>query len=125
MNSGRRWVLALSAIAVVLVGLVPRAQTPANNTTPQAQPASPGGNGTPPGDAAPGRGGRGRGGPDILAGGPQLDDPAYGAVDFAKKDPVLPLTPDKQLTRFILQPGYRLELRRQSSLRSRLREWKH
>ncbi len=120
MKSGRRWVVhlralrryggqALSAIAVTMVGLVPMAQTPANSQAPQAQPASPGGNPVPPGDV-PGRGGRGRGGPDILAGGPQLEDPAYTAVDFSKKDPVPALTPDKQLTRFILQPGYRLEL---------------
>ncbi len=55
-------------------------------------------------------GGRGRGGPEILAGGPQLDDPAYATADFSKKAPELPRTPEEQLTRFVLQPGYRLEL---------------
>jgi hypothetical protein len=62
-------------------------------------------------DAPPGRGGgRGRGGPEILAGGPQLDDPAYANVDFAKKAPVPALTPEQELTKFVLQPGYHLEL---------------
>ena len=64
-----------------------------------------------PPDAAPGRGGgRGRGGPDYLAGGPQLDDPAYASVDFSKKGAVPALPPEQELTKFILQPGYHLEL---------------
>ena len=59
---------------------------------------------------ARGRGGRGRGGPEILQGGPQADDPAYSNYDFSKKDPVRALPPDEELKKFILQPGYRLEL---------------
>ena len=54
---------------------------------------------------APARGG-GRGG----QGGPGRDDPVNAGVDYSKKPPVLPLSPAEQLSKFILQPGYRLEL---------------
>jgi hypothetical protein len=61
--------------------------------------------------AAQGRGGgRGRGGPELLPGGPDAADPAYANYDFSKRAPLLPLSPDEQLKKFILQPGYRLEL---------------
>ncbi|HXG57339.1 MAG TPA: hypothetical protein VNJ03_18305 [Vicinamibacterales bacterium] len=88
-------------------GLVPVAQTasPTQTAAPGVPPQ-----GT-PGAQPPGRGGgRGGGGPDVLAGGPQLDDPAYASVDFTKRTPIPALTPEQQLTRFILHPGYRLEL---------------
>jgi mono/diheme cytochrome c family protein len=85
-----------------------------------AQAPAPGAGGAAPAGAAQGRGadqaqqgrggGRGRGGPEILQGGPQLDDPAYANYDFTKRDPLLPLSPEEQLKKFILQPGYRMEL---------------
>ena len=62
------------------------------------------------GEPGRGGGGRGRGGPEQLQGGPQADDPAYATYDFSKRAPVVALAPDKQLEKFILQPGYRLEL---------------
>jgi hypothetical protein len=37
----------------------------------------------------------------VLAGGPQADDPAYADYDFSRKDPVLPLTPEQQLEKYI------------------------
>ncbi|HUR33687.1 MAG TPA: hypothetical protein VM032_07815, partial [Vicinamibacterales bacterium] len=104
-----RWLIG--AAMMVAGGLVPLAQAPAPATPPPV-PAAPA---TPPGqqpanpDAAAGRG-RGRGGPDVLAGGPQLDDPAYAAVDFSKKKAVPALTPEEERQKLILQPGYRLEL---------------
>src|SRR5207244_1021765 len=67
--------------------------------------------GTPdPAGGRAGGGGRGRGGAETLAGGPQLDDPAYANYDFSKKAPLLPLAPADELKKLILQPGYRLEL---------------
>jgi len=45
----------------------------------------------------------------MLSGGPQLTDPAYAEYDFSKRAPLLPLTPEQQLAKFVLQPGYRLE----------------
>ncbi len=90
-------VAVMCATALVQSKQQPPAQgTPAQSDSPQ-------------GTLEAGRG-RGRGGPEVLAGGPQLNDPAYANVDFSKKPPVLPLTPDQELKRFILQPGYRLEL---------------
>lgn len=102
-----------AVIMVAAAGLVPVAQTPAT-TQPTASgvpapgtPASPQRGGEP---ARGGGGGRGAGGPDVLPGGSMLDDPAYAAVDFSSKAHVPALTPEQQLARFILQPGYRLEL---------------
>ena len=100
------WLLAASVIMVFAAGLVPVAQTSTPTQTfapcvpPQGAPAAP----------RPGRGGGRGGGRDDRRGGQHLDDPAYAAVDFGKKAPVSALTPEQQLTRFILQPGYRLEL---------------
>src|SRR6478672_2847370 len=109
-----RWPLMLAILMVLATGLVTIAQTPASPAAPQAPAAqSPPQGGAPqaPPDAAAGRGGgRGRGGPDVLAGGPQLDDPAYAAVDFSKKAAIPALPPEKELEKFILQPGYHLEL---------------
>src|SRR5262245_37790376 len=99
-------VWGLSAFAVIASGLIPLAQAPSPGPT-QAPPPQ----GAAPPDAPPGRGGgRGRGGPDTLASGPQLEDPAYANVDFSKKTAVPALTPARELEKFILQPGYRLEL---------------
>src|SRR6476661_4550984 len=111
MNTKRRSLLAFAILLVLATGLVTIAQTPAGAPQAPAAQAPPQGAGQPPPDAPPGRGGgRGRGGPDFLAGGPQLDDPAYANVDFSKKTAVPALTPDQELTKFTLQPGYRLEL---------------
>ena len=101
---GRRWVLA-GGIIILATGWVVSAQSP---TPGQAPAPAPG----PAGQVEQGRGGggRGRGGPEVLQGGPQLDDPAYANYDFAKRAPLLPLSPEEQLKKFILQPGYRLEL---------------
>src|SRR5262245_64435520 len=110
----RSWLLGASILMVLAIGVVTIAQAPTPTAGPQAPAAqTPPQGGAPqaPPDAAPGRGGgRGRGGPEFLAGGPQLGAPAYGSVDFAKKDAVPALTPDQELTKFILQPGYHLEL---------------
>ena len=101
MRPAIRRLIPVSAIAMLFAtDLVQTQQAP-----PQGAPSQ-----APPGDQAPGRGGRGRSGPETLPGGPQLNDPAYANVDFSKKTPVLPLTPAQELTKFILQPGYRLEL---------------
>ena len=43
------------------------------------------------------------------AGGPQADDPAYANYDFSKRIRCA-LTPAEELRKFVLQPGYRLEL---------------
>ena len=106
------WLLAATAV-IAATGVLIGAQAPSPAAGPAA-PAAPGaGRGqVPPGqDPAAGRGGgRGRGGPEVLQGGPQLSDPAYANYDFTKRDPLLPLTPEKQLEKFIMQPGYRLEL---------------
>src|SRR4051794_12792086 len=100
-----RWLIG--AAMIIAGGLVPMAQTPASPST-QAPAA---GQQAPNPDAAAGRGGgRGRGGPEVLAGGPQLDDPAYAAVDFSKKKAVPALPPEEERQKLILQPGYRLEL---------------
>ena len=108
------WFLGVAVFIVLATGLVTIAQTPTPTAGPQApaaQSPQPGGAPQAPPDATAGRGGgRGRGGPEVLAGGPQLDDPAYANVDFSKKTAVPALTPDKELEKFILQPGYRLEL---------------
>src|SRR5258708_5393226 len=104
------WLPAAAVITMLAAGLVPVAQAPQMPSL--SQTAAPGvpAPGTP--DAQqPGRGGgRGRGGPDVLPGGPQLNDPAYATADFSKKAPVPALTPEQELGRFLLQPGYRLEL---------------
>jgi len=106
----RRSLLAAAVLLVLATGLVTIAQTPPAAPQAPAAQAPPAAAQTPP-DTPPGRGGgRGRGGPEILAGGPQLDDPAYANVDFSKKAPVPALTPEQELTKFVLQPGYRLEL---------------
>src|SRR3954465_10812211 len=98
-----RWLIG--AAMFVAGGLVPLAQGP-----PPVTPAAPAGQQAPNPDAAGRGGGRGRGGPDVLAGGPQLDDPAYPPADFSKKKPVPALPPEEERQKLILQPGYRLEL---------------
>ncbi len=107
-GSAGRWTVAGAAV-VLAAGLAPVAQTQSpSGGAPSTAPAA-----AQPGQAPDARGGRGggrRGGPDTLAGGPQADDPAYAEVDFSKKAPVPALPPDQELAKFILQPGYRLEL---------------
>ncbi len=113
IQRNRTGLLVAAILMVLATGLVTIAQSPTPagaGQAPAAQTPTQGGAAQTPPDAAQGRGGRGRGGPDYLAGGPQLDDPAYANVDFSKKTPVPALTPDQELPKFILQPGYRLEL---------------
>jgi mono/diheme cytochrome c family protein len=57
-----------------------------------------------------GQGGRGAAAPGARAGGPGLADPANAGGDYGPKPPILALTPEEQAKRFILPPGYRLEL---------------
>jgi mono/diheme cytochrome c family protein len=113
ITRSRSFWMTVSAV-VALAGFGLTAQTPVTNPTTQAPVVQGAGQAQAPPDAAGGQagrgGGRGRGGPENLAGGPQLDDPAYANMDFSKKAPELPRTPEEQLTRFVLQPGYRLEL---------------
>ena len=104
-------ILAVAA-AVYLASFALSAQTPPT-TAPAQTPVVQGGGAAPPpepGQTPPGRGGRGRGGPEVLQGGPDASDPAYANYDFSKKAPVLAKSPDDELKTFILQPGYRLEL---------------
>ena len=56
-----------------------------------------------------GQGGRGAA-PAARAGGPGLSDAANVGGDFGPKDPILALTPAEQQKRFILPPGYKIEL---------------
>ncbi len=114
-ESGSRWAIPAAVAVVALSTFALSAQIPATNPTvpPGTAVQGPGGNqppaepGAPP---APGRGGR-RGAPqEVLAGGPQANDPAYAGYDWSKKAPVLPLPPAEELKKFILQPGYRMEL---------------
>ena len=79
-----RWAVAGAAV-VLAAGLAPVAQTqsPAGGA-PSTAPAPAAAQPAQAPDGRAGRGGR-RGGPDTLAGGPQLDDPAYAEVDFSKK----------------------------------------
>src|SRR5262245_55118128 len=69
------------ALAIFVASFVTDAQTPAPGAPAQPQV----GQGTAPGapDPAGRAGGRGRGGAETLAGGPQLDDPAYANYDFS------------------------------------------
>src|SRR4051812_17843259 len=99
-STTRTWFLGAAVFIVLATGLVTIAQTPTPAAGPQAPAAQAPPQGTTaqtPPDAAPGRGGRGRGGPEFLAGGPQADDPAYAAVDFSKKAALPALTADKEL----------------------------
>ena len=60
--------------------------------------------------AAAGQAGRGAPQPAGRAGGPGLADPVNVGGDYGPKPPVLALSPEEQAKRFILPPGYRLEL---------------
>ena len=98
--------LALTAAAISTATFALVAQTPGGNqSTPQSgapAPAPPPG-GTPPvpGAQAPGApDGRGRAG----GRGAPMWEP-----DFTKKPPVQPLTPEEQMKRFWLPPGFKLE----------------
>src|SRR6185503_7462315 len=92
------WFVLVGAVALLLGGLTPLAGT----DTPQT-PAPPA-----PGTPAPTQGARGGGG--NRAGGPGLADAANAGGDYGPKSPVTALTPEEEAKRFILPPGYRLEL---------------
>ncbi len=91
----RAWIVLTLTATVTAASLSLTAQMPASGA-----PAGQAPNG------AAGQGGRGAGG----RGGPNANDPINADVDYSKKPPVLPKTPDEELKQFILQPGYRLEL---------------
>ena len=64
-----------------------------------------------PATGAPGgQPGRGAPPPAGRAGGPGLADPVNAGGDYGPKPPVVALSPEEQAKRFILPPGYRLEL---------------
>jgi mono/diheme cytochrome c family protein len=102
MESRRvRWTVAVAA-AIVAVGLSRAADTPSASPRAGGQPA------TPPQGAGRGAiqtptGGRGPGA------APDAADPANANADLSPKPPVHPLSPDEQVKRFWLPPGYRLE----------------
>jgi mono/diheme cytochrome c family protein len=99
------WLTLVSAIALSVAGLNPLARTQGAGGQ-QPAPAA-GGAGTP----GAGQGGRGAAAaPGARAGGPGLSDPANVGGDYGPKPPVLALSPEEQAKRFILPPGYRLEL---------------
>src|SRR5262245_44583229 len=75
------WLLAAT---ICTASWVLVAQTPAQNAPAPTATAQPNQGPDQGRQGGPG-GGRGRGGPDVLAGGPQLDDPAYANYDFSKK----------------------------------------
>ena len=88
--------IAAATLSLVAQGPAPGAQpaiAPAE-TAPPAQ-AAPGGQ--PPPGGAQGAQGRGR--------GPSMMEP-----DFSKKPPVLPLTPAEEAKKFLLPPGFKMEL---------------
>ena len=103
----RKLAFLLVVLSVVFVSAAQQQPPPA--APPQTGAGQTGAPPAEPGAPPQGRG-RGRGGPEVLQGGPQANDPAYANVDFSKKAPVLPKTPEEQLKTFILPPGYRLEL---------------
>jgi mono/diheme cytochrome c family protein len=88
-RSTRRWFLPASAVAMFAAGLslFAQAQPPAQSPQPPAGQPAPATRG----------GGAGRGNPNAGA-------------DFSPKPPILPLTPQEEQKRFILPPGYHLEL---------------
>src|SRR5829696_6968660 len=96
-NVHRRIIVLTLVTAVALTSLV-ATQGAAQAPAPGA-PAGQGGRGA--AQPAPG-GGR--------AGGPGLADPVNAGGDYAPKPPVTALTPEEQAKRFVLPPGYRLEL---------------
>jgi mono/diheme cytochrome c family protein len=107
-----RWGISAAAVLIGATTFVLSAQVPAGNQSPapsgagvQGAPAQPPAE---PGAPPPGRGRRS--GPEVLQGGPQANDPAYANLDFSRKAPVPALPPEEELKKFILQPGYRLEL---------------
>ena len=100
MSRSHRHALPLAAaLAFVLVAatLALTAQAPAGGSTQTTA-----GQGTPAPQPAP----AGRRG----LGGGRKDDPINADVDWTKQPPLRPSTPEEQLKKFILQPGYRLEL---------------
>jgi mono/diheme cytochrome c family protein len=98
----RTHLFTLIVAGTLVTGLSLPAQTP---TPPNA-----GGQGAGAGPAPDRRGGAPGSGRGDGRGGPGRDDAANAGVDYAKRDPVLPLKPEEQLKHFVLQPGYRMEL---------------
>ena len=96
------WLALISAVALIAAGLNPLARTQAaGGQAPGPLAAGP----APQGGAA---GGRGAGG--NRAGGPGLGDAANVGGDYGPKPPVVALSAEEEAKRFILPPGYRLEL---------------
>ena len=91
---------AVPAIITALVVTV--ALTSVAGTQGGAQAPATGAPGGQPGRGAPPPAGR--------AGGPGLADPVNAGGDYSPKPPVVALSPEEQAKRFILPPGYRLEL---------------
>jgi hypothetical protein len=96
------WLALVSAVALILAGLNPLARTQAAGGQAPGPPAA----GPAPQGGAPG--GRGVGG--NRAGGPGLGDAANVGGDYGPKPPVVALSAEEEAKRFILPPGYRLEL---------------
>jgi mono/diheme cytochrome c family protein len=96
------WLALISATALLAAGLNPLART--QNAGGQA-PAPPSAGPAPQGGAPAGRGAAGN-----RAGGPGLGDAANVGGDYGTKAPIVALSPEEQAKRFILPPGYRLEL---------------
>jgi mono/diheme cytochrome c family protein/glucose/arabinose dehydrogenase len=92
----RRAVLALITAFAMTAALTSVAGTQGTQTPAPGAAGGQAGRGAPP---APGR-----------AGGPGLADPVNAGGDYSPKPPVAALSPDEQAKRFILPPGYRLEL---------------
>src|SRR5688500_15663714 len=96
MNAGslstRVWFFSASVIAVSAACFSVFAQSP----PPAGQTQTP----NPPPTATP----------PPARGGPIGRGNANAGADFSPKPPILPLTPEEQQARFILPPGYRLEL---------------
>src|SRR5262245_48940166 len=104
----RTHLFTLIVAGTLVTSLSLPAQTPPTpNAGGQGAGAGPTGAGGPGPDGRGGAPGRGRG---DGRGGPGRDDPANAGVDYAKRNPVLPLKPEEQLKHFVLQPGYRMEL---------------
>jgi mono/diheme cytochrome c family protein/glucose/arabinose dehydrogenase len=95
----------VGALALVVGGSTPLVLTQGAGQTPAPAGAA-------PAQAGAGQAGRGAqtAAPGARAGGPGLSDAANIGGDYGPKPPVLALTPEEQAKRFILPPGYRLEL---------------
>jgi mono/diheme cytochrome c family protein len=101
------WFTLVGAFALILTGLSPLVLT--QGAGGQAPPA--GGGAAAPAGGQAGRGAQGGAqGGGARAGGPGLSDAANIGGDYGPKPPVLAVSPEEQAKRFILPPGYRMEL---------------